>query len=174
MTGSVKTDNWNKINLDDVEMEIVEAIKDAVRRNWRLTRDKSWTRELKAALCNLGHQSGYKVYGAGTTGADYGEWMYDLCWVKEGENWKDFKGMRLICEIEWRTDEESILEDFHKIVVGVADYRLFIYSHKNLERQKQIVDWCKNACLRDLGFRYLTIGIPEKDDLEVKVDNWML
>ena len=47
-------------------------------------KDKEWTPEFKKILKKIGNENGYNVWG---TGLDLREWLFDVCWVKDGDKW---------------------------------------------------------------------------------------
>jgi len=41
-----------------------------------------WTKTIKKALMKVGNDHGYVVCTSGVPKADWGEWLYDMCWLK--------------------------------------------------------------------------------------------
>ena len=111
------------MEFDTVESQIVNHIKEYTVREWDTPGDThtKWTRTMKQALVDLGHKWNYKVYAApkNKLNSDWGEWLYDLCWAIEKNGWQELS-LELICEIEWNTSNDYILEDFQKLTVGLS------------------------------------------------------
>lgn len=161
-----------------LEHKITSAIKFAVRNNWHSESSREWTRIIKQSLVVLGHKNQHKVCTSGPKriGADQGEWLFDLCWADWSWSWRDLRGLKLICEIEWRNDEDSILSDFRKLTVGIAEFRLLITFYKEGKRYErklaQLIKTCKSVCPGSRGFRYLVIVIPDKTPSKIKSFAW--
>ncbi|MBI5778367.1 MAG: hypothetical protein HZA49_02805 [Planctomycetes bacterium] len=176
------------MKLSKVESEIFKHIEKYTTTNLRPTKDKDkkWTKTVKKCLTILGksrrlnlmrqHKNQYKICICAAPckklNAHWGEWLYDLCWSKEGgnkkEGWKKFRGLALIAEIEWGK-KDDILYDFQKLTVGIADHRLMVVWYNNKSRNRG-EDWllqvvkecamCPNAFPSRHKFRYLMVGIP--------------
>ena len=166
------------MDLLPLEKKIVDVLKFAVRKNWQTERTLEWTRIIKRSFVVLGHKFNYKVCTSGPKkiGADQGEWLFDLCWADWSQSWRDLRGLKLICEIEWQNDEDNILSDFRKLTVGIAEFRILITSYKEGKRYEkklaQLVRICKSICPGSRGFRYLIIAIPDKTPSKIKSFAW--
>ena len=113
----------------------------------------------------MGRRPGLQVWGNGngpdgeSLDWDFHEWLFDIVWANCKGPWESFRGLRLACEIEWKTDERSNLQDFCKLTVCRADCRLFVFGCKPDESDLRF----------DLfeGFRhavagvYLTVAVPD-------------
>ena len=161
-----------------IERQICETIKKSTKKCWNTEGANKWTIIYKKALANLGHRRGYEIYGAPRKRleAEEGEWLYDLCWAKEGRKGKVRLG--LITEIEWNYNKKSILDDFSKLTVGIADYRLMVTWHtekgeRAVKWRSSIVRMCKEACPAKKGFRYLLIITPKYNCDELTIDHWV-
>lgn len=149
--------------LDELEFEIINLISNCLIQNSKNSDSKSWTTYIKNILCGLAKERGLVPY-ASTEVYPHKEWLWDITWCREtNNNWRKFKEVVLICESEWWSLDE-IISDFHKLMVGVAPYRLLIteyYSDSNKSWDK-IVAECINAIV-EYGVRennYLIIGLP--------------
>lgn len=166
------------MDLLPIEKKIVDTLKFAVRQNRDTESLREWTRIIKRSQAVLGHKLGYKVCTSGPKkiGADQGEWLFDLCWADWSESWRDLRGLKLITEIEWKNDQDSILSDFRKLTVGIAEFRLFITRYKEGKRYErraaQLVRMCKGICPGSRGFRYLIVMIPDKTSSKIKSFAW--
>jgi hypothetical protein len=155
------------------EKEIINYIRHYTQRYFRRKGTSNWTRIIKKALEILGRNLGYRIYPS----HGRGEWLYDLCWSKERKGkggWRDFRGLKLITEIEWKKGKDgehsySILEDFQKLTVGIADCRLMVIGYNEKGRKyndawlNKIIEKCRIACCNSgKKFRYLIIALPEQ------------
>lgn len=145
----------------------VSKIKSALKEvhNSENKSQREWTREFKRALSELG-QSEFTVY----PNEKAGEWLVDLCWSKDGNNWtKDFEGIYLACEIEWNRGIDYLLYDFQKLTVIDAEIRLFIFQYDTLDKCKELMEALKKACefTRQKGYYYLIAGSGNKEEAEI-------
>jgi hypothetical protein len=116
----------------------------------------------------LGKERGYIVYP--NKDKFEGQWLVDLCWAIEGENWqKEFKGLKLTCEIEWSRNVDHILHDFQKLTVIDADIRLFIFQYKS---EVEFDEFIKAITLasnytKSKGYNYLIAASSNESDLKI-------
>jgi|SRR3989344_1744871 len=168
------------MDLLPIENKIVSRIRITTRKNWGETSSRKRTHAVKTALTSLGHQFGYKVCTSGNkkAGADTGEWLFDLCWADWNGSWRDMRGLKLITEVEWQTDNDNIIRDFRKLTVGIAEFRLFVTTYKAGKRYEKrlcdVVRICKSVCPGSRGFRYLIAAIPDKDSSKIKSFAWTI
>lgn len=95
---------------------------------------KEWTWEFIDELVWLGYERGFGVYTHSTSYTKKvkgGEWLYDLSWIDEDDREGKFNGFGLICEIEWNTDIDSILYDFHKLLVAKSPLKLMLFQYNH-------------------------------------------
>ena len=85
----------------------------------------------------------------------------------------------LICECEWYTDQTNVLVDFQKLVVGVADLRLYVFPMRKKDPEghaDRIYSWCRNEMCppsHNKNFKYLLIGLPTGGSkAELFCQNW--
>ena len=81
-----------------------------------------WTGRVLTALCGVGRELGYTVCASGVPGADWEEWLYDVCWLdgKQG-----LKSVPMVAECEWG-HVDSIEAEFHKLLVPRASLRVMV------------------------------------------------
>ncbi|MBK8396206.1 MAG: hypothetical protein IPL26_26305 [Leptospiraceae bacterium] len=142
--------------------------------------DKIWTQRFKRGLVKLAKQNGFAVYTSGVedTSKDWNEWLWDLVWAEQKSIPETGEEMiihlPLIAEIEWKTSYEEILQDFEKLVFGIADYKLYIFT--KTENPKSISDFCRtlrNEIKSDKHGKYLLLGIPSLyQDREIYIDSF--
>ena len=91
-----------------------------------------WTTAVKTALCRVGReQFGFSVGCHGVPApevADYGEWLWDISWCREGAQGR-LVDLPLVAECEWTLSSAAIIEDFQKLLVACAGVRLMIHEH---------------------------------------------
>jgi len=104
--------------------------------------------------------------------------MFDLCWADLGKSWRDLKSLKLISEIERQNDDDNILQDFRKLTIGIAEFRLFVSTYKEGKRgEKRLlesVNLCKAVCPGSRGFRYLYVAISVRHPARVKKFAWTI
>jgi|GEM_PF-5819255 hypothetical protein len=164
-----------------VEVEIVERLA-PLCAHYRYKRYKRYTKAVKEELRALGRSKGYLVYPekVGESGELKYQWLFDLVWLeakceKDDFDWKTMRGVRLACESEWNDSDDSILWDFLKLTIAVADVRLFVYGMpkaKSKFDRTHPADLCKRVCPLSRGFRYLLIGFPYQAGEAFRVDAW--
>ena len=89
-------------------------------------RSAAWTKAVKTALCRIGRGFGYEVGACDVDEKerDYGEWLYDVTWLKyAGSN---LVSAPLAAECEWH-GEGNVRDDFEKLLLAQADLRLMIF-----------------------------------------------
>ena len=102
---------------------------------------KQWTIGVKDALISLGKrhnkkesrcEHGYVTCASGCR-ADDGEWLYDVCWLNYEDNYRNrinepnpLRNVALAAESEWSRNQTDIDDDFTKLIIAKADFRLFI------------------------------------------------
>lgn len=145
---------------DGREQEVMKAL-EAVAEECRGKGlgDKEWTRRVKDALVPLGRARGCKCY-ASECSADGGEWLYDLTWLKMGgENDKHVRDVDLILESEWNMKDQSVMDDFPKLVLGRAKLRVFIFTRKTTAQFEEVMRWVldeiNGSAVAQEGDRYL-------------------
>ena len=141
------------------------------------------TKEILIELRELGERLGYSTrnYHRGRA-----EWLFDLVWLVDRKcswstqfarrntekTWENFEKIKLACEMEWNGHGQSVLEDFAKLTVVKADFRLFIHSNIYYDPTKlNTVDMCKAIVPCSTGDRYLFVGFDQyRRSPEFRVD----
>ena len=122
-----------------IEERVIQLLPD-VAGQLHAARDEStrnWTREIKSRLCTLGKELKYEVSASGCSGADYGEWLFDLVWsTGEGD---ELHELPLVVESVWRLATDAITLDFGKLVVAKAPVKLFILQQPTAEDVVRVV-----------------------------------
>ena len=113
--------------------EIVDAIRiglDDIPPASGAARKEIRTAEIKTKLCEIGRQIfDCKVCAAlPVSHRDYGEWLYDVVWLKYHEELTDhpIRCVPLVAECEWG-NYGQIKEDFQKLLLARASVRLMIF-----------------------------------------------
>ncbi|MBK7110259.1 MAG: hypothetical protein IPH61_14350 [Bacteroidetes bacterium] len=108
--------------------------------------------------------------------------MYDLIWSIDDDSeqqindWKEFRGLGLICEVEWG-GYDAILHDFTKLTIGNAQHRLMIVNHNDEDKKNNQWEQIKALCLkaskyRFQNFNYLLISIPWSEKKNLQYHSW--
>ena len=90
---------------------------------------KKWTRKTKELLVGLGEQEGWQTCATKIEAATWStEWLYDVVWLKASAEFLVHNAI-LVAEIEWG-NEKDVWDDFQKLPLARADYRVMIFDHK--------------------------------------------
>jgi len=152
-----------------------------VQKETAINRQKGWTEAFFAVLKEIGNEEGFKVYTSSAKGKIIqeeggAEWLFDLCWSFErpgNDDWKkDYKGLKLICECEWKMNSDEIIHDFQKLAVGKAELKIMMVQYKSEEQFNDFKTSCEKSVDKILytdGSEYILIGSGNaKDDTEIK------
>lgn len=102
-----------------------------------------WTQAITKALLEEGKRAKFKTTGHGNEDKSWGEWLYDVCWLKHKDSQYDFlQEAALIVEYEFG-NAGDIRDDFHKLLVGRARVRCMIWDDPQT-RQTDIIS-CRLA-----------------------------
>lgn len=174
----------NKSELYGVEYLVykkIETLINSNEANWDETSKTYWTSKVNKAIIELGESLNFTIYCSEIGDINNSEWIYDIIWSKDDvdeygkKNWRKFKGLGLICEVEWGWGDR-ILEDFTKLTVGDADYRVMVVNHD--ENYPNHFEEIKNLCVdatkyRFNNYKYLLISIPWHDPRNLEYFNWI-
>lgn len=123
--------------MDNVETAVVKALKLLEGRAESLGDGSSvWTRAIKDAVGDVGVSLGFQVYAAECKFEENGEWLYDLSWFQEDND--SVIDMPLALESEWAP--RDIMEDFQKLLVSRAGYRVMVFWAQTVEARQRNVD----------------------------------
>ena len=111
----------------------------------KISDDKSWSRKVKSALCELVDTKKHPNRWVYASGLDKkpkqggGEWLYDLCWLDyEDDNEKaKLLRMQLALESEWGTDQD-VADDFQKLMLSRAALRVMVFGGRNETTEKTV------------------------------------
>lgn len=148
--------------------EIMRAIRDGlnsieVERPWEVTEPV-----VKTKLCEIGQKLCFYACAKSVKGANCGEWLYDVTWLK-------YDGGKLIdaslaAECEWG-EREHVYDDFQKLLLSRARVVLMIFDgHKC--GSKETADWLAEKIEKFKGSRddedAWLLAAWEKNDNEAK------
>ena len=162
-----------------IEREIVEKLEEATQRLKDEGSARKWTTAFKETLKELGEGRGLAVWGSFSDDSNGSEWLWDITWAdcpKDAKGCYSWRGLRqvvLACEIEWNTHDDWLLEDFLKLTVCNAAYRLFVFTQVGKRLQEQF-DMLMAACPGSRGYRYLAIAVPNTVGDELEYRAWTL
>ena len=170
------------------ELEIVcvldKAVVDAKKECATIGKykDEIKTKHILCNLDKLGEELGYEPRSkfSGT------EWLFDEVWLikkqkpwpngkwggfegLKNEKWGGFEGLKLACESEWHGRPDKVLDDFSKLTIANADFRLFVHSKSEYNVSFSEVDLCKSILNYSSGARYLFFGIGNLNSVEIKI-----
>jgi hypothetical protein len=170
--------NWYAAQRCDEIIGKLTLLSNDLYRKW--LPDGQWTLPVKQLLRDIGHDRKFQVWASpGKEEFDFHGWLFDLCWARSGDPWPSFKGLSLACEIEWSRSRERHLEDFCKLAVADADFRLFIFASKSYE---QAADDLKEIKAVSMNFPrtpgkpkcYVALAIPDDGPSKkpLPMDHW--
>ena len=143
---------------DNTEKEIIKAINSIDATQLKKLTWGQLTNKIKWVLAELGENKMCCTVQASGLGDDtITEWLFDLTWLKLDEN-KRLKSLKLAVESEWKRELKDIQDDFEKLLVTNAEYRLMICAPKteNIETIKEYFEHAvKNYKLLSKGARFL-------------------
>ena len=130
---------------------------------------ESWTTAVKTAICELGSKDFYVTASGCNEKSDYGEWLYDICWL-ECESNKDgwwLKNASVVFECEWGKPFE-VDNDFDKLLLARAELRVMIFGEEG-DDYNAITQTADRLCERIKKFtagsdedQYLLVGYDDK------------
>jgi hypothetical protein len=131
-----------KVSLKPVERLIKKGLYEVVKsgdQGERWTRSE-WTKHVKDAIFKIGRKKKYVVTTHGLGDRTEPQWLFDMAWSVEcGPDSAYLQRLVLIAEFEWNRKEVDLHWDFQKLMVGRADYRLFVFDQKSKEDVRTIM-----------------------------------
>jgi len=166
----------SKMQCDKVECDVKEVL-EAVVRDWNTGQRFDWTAEIAKRLCALSKREDYG-FGACSRGtpahADYGEWLYDICWFEEND--VCITKLPLVGECEWGPDG-ACDGDFQKLIQARAEHRLWLFQVYTEEQAFEMFDGCKkvvsNFSGSQLGDRYLFAALIWENIPQLICECWV-
>ncbi len=127
-----------------------------------------WTTGIKSALCRLGKRHDFYVCAKGVSRklCNNGEWMFDVAWIDYKNGDPDFpRRLVLAAECEWGKTWGDVRDDWLKLLVARADFRLMVFERSNERKVREEVNRLKKQEAgfqgRQVGDRYLLAGRDE-------------
>jgi hypothetical protein len=106
--------------------------------NWKRS---EWTKRVKEAVSKVGRARKYVITVHGLGDKTEPQWLFDMAWSVEcGPKRAYLQRLVMIAEFEWNRKEEDLDWDFQKLMVGRADFRLFVFDQKRKDDVKRIMD----------------------------------
>jgi len=161
----------------------------------QLTNTGKWTNQLLDSLKELGRENYFLVPPFRLGGKTHNEWLFDLVWMEGKPDfyrfsdnkklvlWEEIRTIRkmvLACESEFGNYEADIVEDFMKLVYCNADFRLFFYLNREVNKSGNgpsgkidPVVVCRNCCQMPMNQRYLLIGLPDDKEPKFRINAWV-
>lgn len=144
--------------MDEVEMALCNALEGvAVSAHQSNAGTGDWTKLVKCALVNVGksYASQKWVTGGNNCGSNTGhEWLFDVIWYEQDSDGK-FLDLILAAESEWH-GHDKIKEDFEKLLVARAKYRVMICEYDNISSiLSEMRLWIDSFKCTQVGDRFL-------------------
>ena len=139
------------MNKDDIASKVRLAIVRAFSiRHGTGAGSAHWTKSIKQELCIEGRNAGLRTTAHGVTKSDWGEWLYDVCWLKYSDACSPEKSL-VDAELDFLEEAVLIVEsefgnlgdirdDFHKLLVGRAIVRCMIWDCRPTKNE-EVVEW---------------------------------
>lgn len=141
-----------------IEQEIIASLNTYAKNVYGISStNKSWTKDIKEILIQLGKGRKYKVCTGSCESADSGEWLYDLMWYQE-DTQSRITDIPLIVESEWDRRFDWIKADFKKLIQGKAAHRLMIcqaYQESIPTISKILIEQIESFKYSSTGDRFL-------------------
>jgi hypothetical protein len=152
----------------------IRSLLEAIATDWNAGRRFDWTREVATRLCQLAKTPEFN-FGACARGrpggAEYGEWLYDICWYVEDE--VCLTHLPLVGECEWGPTGPCD-GDFQKLLQARADHRLWIFQVPTEEAAASMFKGCRENVQRfrasQRDDRYLFAGLVWTDAPSFRFD----
>jgi hypothetical protein len=128
-----------------------------------------WTKEIKKALIALASDYGCKACASGCFEASWPEWLYDVTWLRQGED--DQKGLLtdspFVAEIEW-SNKGAAMDDFQKLLLARADTKLMMFAASTADRGEplmtRMIRQVKAYARTEAGDRYILVCMDCRND----------
>jgi len=114
--------------MDPIEIAIQKAL-EVIPKTPRIAgwSDTLRTREVKRALVRVAKANGWQTAANQCEDADEKcEWLYDVLCYRADEGKESMTEVPLVAESEWG-EEGAIVEDFDKLLVARATYRVMVF-----------------------------------------------
>ena len=158
---------------DPIETAIRAKLEDIVR-DWNAGQRFDWTNKVTARICQLSKEPEWKCGACARgqpTGAEYKEWLYDICWYVEDE--ECLTHLPLVAECE-RGPDGSCDSDFQKLLQARADHRLWIFQVATVEAAEDMFKGCRSNVKRfrssQPGDRYLFAALVLAETASLRFD----
>ncbi|KOY87812.1 hypothetical protein AD998_18225 [bacterium 336/3] len=108
-----------------------------------------WTSTIKTALCELKNEvnagSDICLAASSVENKDWIEWLFDvtLYIYSGGGDFRHLKRIHLAVECEWDYNPQEIQNDFEKLLVAKAQYKLMIFQAKDNDSLKNTISELK-------------------------------
>ena len=122
-------------------LELLQTIVSEIPATAKSDGDTDWTAAVKQALCRLGLEKKFKVFGSVhlvTENIKRREWMLDLVWDSSARG-----GIELAVESEWGGQKE-VLDDFEKLMCVKSPLKLLVFSSGESEKRPAIIEQLQN------------------------------
>ena len=143
--------------------EVSEKARAAIKQAFKCLDGKNegpgrWTGKITEKLCAEVEGTKLRATAHGVQGDGWGEWLYDVCWLKyDNSDDDDHPPKKSLIDPELDFLKEAVLivesefgnlgdirDDFQKLLVGRALVRCMIWDdHQKGEKSEEIAEWLK-------------------------------
>ena len=115
------------MNTQQIENEIISAIKEIPKQFPNGGRNSEWTKAILLVIGTLGKKLGYDV--CGLREHFQSAWLFDLCWYSSALDGK-LLDMPLALESEWDVKYAGIKYDFEKLLIAKSKFKVMVFQAK--------------------------------------------
>jgi hypothetical protein len=113
------------MDTQQIEDQIVSALKAIPSQFPNGARNPEWTKAVKLAIGLLGKKLDYEICGLKPPFLE--GWLYDLCWYSEAPDGK-LLDVPLVLEVEWLTKYDKIKYDFEKLLIAKSKFKIMVFQ----------------------------------------------
>ena len=127
----------SKMNTQQIEDEIVSALKAIPKQFPNGGRNSEWTKAILLAIGTLGQKLGYAV--CGLREHFQSAWLFDLSWYSASSPDGKLLDVPLVLESEWDKSYKFIRFDFEKLLIAKSKFKVMIFQASG----QTIIDYFK-------------------------------
>jgi hypothetical protein len=172
---------------DRIEQAVIDTLDQLIidwRNDGRPNDQKKWTLDVKTKLCELGREHHCQTGAAHVAekSRDFGEWLYDVTWLRYAPNGGGMIGCPLILETENDHRDQEISNDWEKLIVANAGHRVMMFGKRTdaeiEEKFEEMISEADRYEERHPGDRYLLAGFSDESEVfhytvhQVEISTW--
>lgn len=159
--------------LNEIENGLLEDARATARRGKEESLgDKEWTKDLISRIAERGKSLKYGICAAGHENDGRAGWLYDLTWLQREDGTTNLlrqdgtpnpiTAVPLILESELNPRPNFQQEDFEKLLISRAQFRVMVFQDSTAQRLtttlRRLVQLAASSPLTQLRDRYLFLG----------------